>query len=258
MSYGPVWYEWSKRERAPDSRATVTELFWCNPGIYSGAPGFTATKSRRLAATIESSHCMTIDEPQKAVRVTPIDQFFVDAAILKRVIDYAISDDLTPGTTCEALSEQAEYVPGKAYPCLWCGRDADIVCEGFYDPKCVDASGAQHSVRAAELDFDRYCHATCISTLTRHNGVAEKWTSNCYERPGHAGAHRHPGWNTEIWPTQTQSDWTVPTAEELSAALAKDVAWRVEAVARHTPKSSSNTLTKAPTPLESDSNEETT
>lgn len=247
MSYGPIWYEWRKRPlneadtadfigegnthtRHGVGKTLATELFWCQPGLYHGAPGFTNTKVSKLIATIYETPYCTNDESGDRVYVKSYG--FMEASILQKAVDYALSKETTPQTDQPGLASQAEYVPGQDYPCMWCGRSADKDCAGYYDPTCGDKDGQQHRVANAIRVFDSRCQATC--TQTRRDGKPV-WTGasasmegQCYNCPGHEGEHRNPI-NAEMWAI---TDWVLPSAEELAVMRAKVISDALEQVAR--------------------------
>lgn len=252
MSYGPIWYEWSKREateadfyevggegnthtRYGVSNTLVTEVFWCQPALYRGAPGSTRTKYRRLIATVYLTPYCTNDESGDRVYIRS--QGFMEACVLKQVLDYAVSDDKEPGTDSPGSAAQAEYVPGQDYPCSWCGRTAEKVCKGYYDPDCVDAQGRQHSIHYAMNEFDKKCHAQRYDALYRNDGTKETtpFSRHCYRGCGHEGEHGSgcgldDGWNIEMYPVQERGEWVCPTEEELIVARAKLLEERTNSV----------------------------
>lgn len=242
MSYGPIWYEWQKREateadfyevggegnthtRYGVGKTLVTDVYWCQPALYHGAPGFTRTKFRRLIATVYQTPYCTNDESGDRVYIRS--HGFMEAHVLKLVLDYALSDDKEPGTDRAGRAADVEYVPGHDYPCLWCDRTAEKVCRGYYDPACVDAQGRQHFIYSAMHDFDTKCHAKRYDTLFRNDGTKETipFSKRCYRGRGHEGEHGSgyglDGWNPEIYPVQERGEWTCPTEEELVVARAK-------------------------------------
>lgn len=248
MSYGPVWYEWSKRksndndvlpihsEPGTHTRYTipnllVTEVYWCQPALYRGAPGFTNTKYRELIATIYPTWFSTNDE--SAHRVYIRSAGFVEADVLKKAIDYSLSDNSDPDSDWDGFRTYEEYIPGNDYPCTWCGRAAGKDCKGYYDPECVDSKGKQHSIEAAMLEFDSKCYATRQDTLIRKDGTIEKSTlsiKRCYKRPNHSTDHTDFGWNSDIWPTQEIGPWITPTDEDIAKQRADLLAYRIETV----------------------------
>lgn len=236
MSYGPIWYEWSKRPMVESDcvhgdapythtrhgvgKGTVTELYWCQPGLYRGAPGFTRTKYRELRATIVVPTFYTNDEYTNRVHVTCTD--FVCAFALAKAIEYANSTETEPGSDSPNLAACVEYVPGQDYPCEWCGRTAVKVCKGYYDPGCVNKNGDQHHVYSTMREFDKKCHAERFDKLYRKDGTQETipFSKHCYRGRGHEGEHGSgcglDGWNTEIYPVQERGEWVGPTEEELA------------------------------------------
>ncbi len=238
MSYGPIWYEWSKRE-ATDSdsyemvgegnthtryglgNVPVTEVFWCQPGGYHGAPSFTDTKYRKLIATIYCTPYCTNDESANRVFIRSFG--FIEHRVLQQAVEFAVSDSTTPGTDQTRLASSPEYVPGQDYPCIWCGRTADKECRGYYDPTCVDVQGNQHSVYSRMHEFDNRCHATRCDVLIRKDGTKEDGvhSRNCYKGRNHEGEHQGVGWNKEIWPVQSPGPWISPSEDELAAARKK-------------------------------------
>lgn len=240
MSYGPIWYEWQKRPmteadcvhgdapythtRHGAGAGMVTELYWCQPALYRGAPGSTNTKYRELRATITVPTFYTNDEFTARVHVHCTD--YVCAFALAKAIEYANSKD-TGVQSDSPLLNYVEFVPGQDYPCAWCKRIADKVCKGYYDPDCVDAQGRQHSIHYAMNEFDKKCHAQRYDALYRKDGTKETipFSKHCYRGRGHKGEHGSgcglDGWNTEIYPVQERGEWICPTEEELVVARAK-------------------------------------
>lgn len=247
MSYGPIWYEWSKRPMVAEdvprsympfthtrhgtSLAMVTELYWCQPGLYRGAPAWTRTKYRELRATIVAPLFCTNDEYTDRVFVTCTD--FVCSDALAKAIEYANSKETAPGSTSPVLLDNwVEYVPGQEYPCQWCGRTAAKVCLGYYDPLCVDAAGRQHSIQTALDEFDTRCQATRKDAVVHKDGTHESHTHKCYYKRGHKEPHGPATLNEELWPTQVLGEWVVPADAELSATRQQILDERTASVER--------------------------
>jgi hypothetical protein len=248
MSYGPIWYEWRKRPvnsndsyevlsegnthtRYYNGSQLVTEVYWCQPGHYHGAPGCTSTKVSKLIATIYRVGYATNDESGKRVYVQSYG--FMEYDILQKAIEYALLATEEPGTDCPNLAKFEEYVPGKEYPCDWCGRSAGSVCEGWTDPKCVNKAGEQHCITDGLRGHDKSCHATCV--VRRKDGSYGPWKNRCYAGAGHAGPHKHLC-NLDTW--EVTEDWTTPSDEEITKKRQEVLDERTRWVARHKKKES--------------------